>query len=70
MELKIPKGERDWVGYNNANGETVCLLTSKAARDFYFLYEVNPDGSLTKLGKARTPTELEVKFDVASRMRA
>ena len=44
------------------------ILTSKPARDFYFLYEVLEDGSLKKLGKARSPTELEEKFDVKSRM--
>lgn len=70
MELKIPKGEQVWVRYCKSSGEPVCVLTSKPARDFYFLYAVNADGSLTKLGKARSPTELEEKFDVQSRMRA
>lgn len=70
MKIKVPKGEEEWVRYNNTKGEVVCLLTSKPARDFYFLYEVRPDGGLTKLGKARTPTALEEKFDVVSRMYA
>ena len=70
MELKIPKGERAWVRYCKSNGEPILVLTSKPSRDYYFLYEVKSDGNLTKLGKARTPTELEEKFDVQSRMRA
>ncbi|MDE6148533.1 MAG: hypothetical protein K2F81_00340 [Ruminococcus sp.] len=70
MELKIPKGEQAWVSYLNTKGELVFLLTSKPARDFYFLYEVAPDDNLTKLGKSRSPTELEEKFDVMSKMRA
>lgn len=70
MEFNVPKGEQVWVRYNNTKGKTVCVLTSKPARDFYFLYEVKPDGSLAKLGKARTPPELEEKFDVEARMRA
>lgn len=69
MELKMPKGEQAWVRYLNTKGEHVAILTSKPSRDFYFLYEISPDGSLTKLGKARSPTELEEKFDVRSKMR-
>lgn len=64
-----PKGEIAWVGYYNADGEPVCILTSKPARDYYFLYEVLQDGRLNKLGKAKTPPELEKKFNVYGRMR-
>lgn len=67
MELKMPKGEQVWVRYYNIKGEPVALLTSKSSRDFYFLYEVKPDGTIFKLGKAHTPIELEEKFDVHSR---
>ena len=70
MKIKIPKSEQVWATYNNVNGETVYVMTSKASRDFYFLYKLNSDGSLVKLGKARTPPELEKKFDVESGMRA
>ena len=68
MEIKYPKGETVWVSYQKSDGTPVFILTSKPARDFYFLYEVLDDGSLKKLGKARSPTELEEKFDVKSRM--
>lgn len=62
MTIKYPKGETVWVSYRTSKGETTHILTSKPARDFYFLYEVLPDGKLNKLGKAKTPTELERKF--------
>ena len=68
-DVTPPKGEIAWVGYYNTNGEPVCILTSKPARDYYFLYEVLPDGRLNKLGKAKTPPELEKKFGVYERMR-
>ena len=68
-DFKIPKGETVWVNYRNSKGDTVCILTSKEARDFYFLYEVLPDGKLNKLGKAKTPPELEAKFNVYKRMK-
>lgn len=68
MNVKTPKGEIACVGYYNAAGEPVCILTSKPARDFYYLYEVNADGSLTKLGRAREPPELEEKYHVYERM--
>lgn len=44
------------------------ILTSKESREFYFLYEL-VDGEFKKLGKARTPKELEDKFEVSKKMR-
>lgn len=70
MEIKVPKGEKVWVSYSNSEGRIIYILTSKLIRDFYFLYEVNSDGKLIKLGKACTPFELEEKFDIESRLRA
>lgn len=66
-EPKYPKGERVWVGYYNSNHELRFILTSKDSRDFYFLYELVENG-FCKLGKARSPTELEEKFRVYQRM--
>lgn len=66
-EPKYPKGERVWVGYYNSNHELRFILTSKESRDFYFLYEL-VEGNFCKLGKARSPTELEEKFRVYQRM--
>jgi len=68
MEIKYPKGETVWVSYQRIDGTPVCILTSKQARDFYFLYEVLEDGSVKKLGKDRSPKVLEEKFDVRKRM--
>lgn len=56
-EPKYPKGER----------VLRFILTSKDSRDFYFLYEL-VDGNFRKLGKARSPMELEEKFRVYQRM--
>ena len=62
--IKVPKGERGWTCYYDKSGECIFLLTSKEKnRDFYYLYEVS-GGSLKKLGKARTPPELERQFKV------
>lgn len=57
----VPKGERVWCTYHDLAGKTRFLITSKEANlDFYFLYEV--DGAkLRKLGKSRSPKDLEVK---------
>lgn len=68
MTIQYPKGEIVWVGYYNQNGECIFILTSKPARDYYFLYEVNADGSLKKLGKTKEPPELERKFCVYEQM--
>lgn len=67
-EPKYPKGERVWVGYYNVKHELVFILTSKeSSRDYFFLYEL-VDGAFKKLGRARSPKELEAKFDVDRRL--
>ena len=63
-----PKGERVWVGYYTEKHELMFIMTSKEARDYYFLYEL-VDGKFKKLGKARSPKELEEKFEVDRRLR-
>ncbi len=67
-EPKYPKGERVWVGYYNKEHELMFILTSKeSSREFYFLYEL-VDGSFKKLGRARSPKELEAKFNVEKKL--
>ena len=67
-ELKYPKGERVWVGIYNKDHELMFIITSKeSSRDYYFLYEL-VDGSFKKLGRARSPKELEAKFDVNKKL--
>lgn len=61
--MKYPKGEIVWVSYYNTKGELRFIMTSKQARDFYFLYEVK-DGEFKKLGKSNNPTKLEEKFNL------
>jgi hypothetical protein len=36
MNIQYPKGETAWVNYCDIKGNTVFLLTSKEARDYYF----------------------------------
>lgn len=63
-DLRIPKGERLWVSYYNKKGELLFSLTSKELnRDWYYLYKIE-EGKQTKLGKAKTPAELEKKYCV------
>lgn len=67
-EVKYPKGERAWMGYYNKKGELLFVLTSKEhERSWFFIYE-NQDGTLKKLGKAKSPPELEEKFHVVEKM--
>lgn len=63
-----PKGEQIWVQYYNHSRDLLFILTSKEIRDYYFLYEL-VDGKFKKLGKAKSPVELEKKFRVVERMR-
>lgn len=67
--MTYPRGERVWTSYYNSSHELLFIVTSKPTRDFYFLYEV-VDGAFKKLGKAKSPLELEEKFKVHERMRA
>lgn len=63
-EPNVPKGEIAWMGYCDRSHNLKFLVTSKSNnRDFYFLYEV-VDGTLKKLGKSRSPKELEEKFNI------
>lgn len=62
--VKAPRGEIEWVGHYDKAGNLRYLITSKVIRDYYFLYEVQADNTLKKLGKSRNPTELEEKFKV------
>lgn len=66
-KLIYPKGERVWTGYYNRNQELMFILTSKESREFYYLYEL-VDGVFRKLGKSRSPQELEDKFNIMNRI--
>ena len=62
MNVRYPKGETVWVTYHSSGGSPALFITSKPARDFYYLYEVLQDGAVKKLGRAKTPVELEEKY--------
>lgn len=66
-DIKLPKGEILWVSYHNRKGDVMFILTSKQVRDYYYLYEIT-DAGLKKLGRERSPSELEEKFNVDERL--
>ena len=63
-----PKGERVWAGYYDRAGNLLFIVTSKEnSRDWYYLYEPAGD-KFKKLGKAKSPPELENKYHIRDRM--
>lgn len=66
-EIKYPKCEIVWQTFRNISEEVKFIITSKAARDAYFLYEL-VNGEFKKLGKAKTPTKLVETYDVKSKL--
>lgn len=67
-ELVIPKGETVWAGYYNPSDTLRFIVTTKGnSREYYYLYE-SVDGVFKKLGKAKSPKDLEKKFDVWKRV--
>lgn len=67
-EIKCPKGEHFWMRYYDQKGSLRFFITSKeTSRDFYYLYEVS-DAAVKKLGKARSPKDLEEKYKVNERV--
>lgn len=63
--VKIPKGEIPWVSYYDGSHNLRFVMTSNSKRDLYYLYSVDDNKSMKKLGRAKTPPELERKFGVA-----
>lgn len=68
MEFK-PKGEIVWASYYDTKGRLIFFITSKPPRDYYFLYEISDDGKPNKLGKGKTPIELEKKYSVIQKIK-
>lgn len=57
--INPPKNETIWVQYA-INNKVTHVLTSKATRDMYYLYEVGENDKLIKTKyKSTDPTELE-----------
>lgn len=63
----IGKGEEGRIRYYNSAGTDIFLLTQK--QNTFFLYQIDEDGSYKKLGKGKSPPELEAKFKVVEQMK-
>lgn len=69
QKVKYPKGETVWVGYYDSNHNLRFIITSKQNREHYFLYRVSDSMELQKLGRSKSPKELEDKYNVYKEMR-
>lgn len=58
--MRVPNNEILWVTYC-VDGTMRWVVTSKQARDYYFLYKVGAK-VLEKIGRAKSPDELEEKY--------
>lgn len=65
---KYPRGENVWTSYYTSSDELMFILTSKPQQDVYYLYELK-DGEFQKLGRSKSPLELEEKFDVHTKLK-
>lgn len=64
-KIRYPKDETVWCCYSNKAGRIMFLITSKGFdRSAYFLYEVLQDNTCKKLGKSKSPIDLEKKYKV------
>lgn len=67
-KYKYPKGEKVWTSYYTPSGDLRFILTAKPQRDAYYLYEL-VDNEFKKLGRSKSPLELEDKFDVHTKLK-
>ena len=67
MMYKIPTGEKSVVIYRNILGEDIFLITRKNGENIFCLYKICKD-SLKKVGRSRSPIDLEERFDVINEM--
>ncbi len=65
--VKYPSGEIVWAGYYNKSDQLLFIVTSKASRDYYNLYEY-VDGKFNKIGRDKDPSVLVRKHGVRERM--
>lgn len=57
-----PKGEYGWLVFKDTDGNPLYIITSKGNREYYYMYQVFKDRSIKKLGRDKSPAELERKF--------
>ena len=70
-DINIPKNETVWERIFDDRENLRFVVTSNAiVRDWYYLYEVSQSGTLAKIGKAKTPSELKLRFSVEERLRS
>ncbi len=67
--IKYPKNEICWFHYFTSKHILMFLMTSNNSREWYYLYEFK-DGKFVKLGRGKSPTELENKFEVEKQLKA
>lgn len=67
-EYKYPRGETVWTNYYTSTGDLMFILTAKPQREAYYLYTL-VDNQFKKLGRSKSPIELEEKFDVYTKLR-
>ena len=67
-KYKYPRGETVWTSYYTSAGNLMFILTAKPQRDAYYLYEL-VDNEFKKLGRSKSPLELEDKFDVHTKLK-
>lgn len=65
---KYPKSETVWTSYYASSDNLMFILTAKPQRDAYYLYEFLAN-EFKKLGRSKTPLELEAKFDIYARLK-
>ena len=57
----IPKSERIWVKQTTVSGDVFYTTSKDMDRSVYFLYKMC-DGKAVKVGKNKSPLELERQF--------
>ena len=65
---EYPSGEIVWVEYYSGAGVLLYGVTSKPARDMYYLYEHTGNGCV-KVGKDKDAGALVKRFGVLEKMR-
>lgn len=53
--MKIPKGQILWQSFKDFDGKTIQIITSDQSKEKWFLYDVNSDGTLTKIETGKNP---------------
>lgn len=67
MTAGFSKSEILWTTYADRSGNPVFAVTSNLSRSVYYLYDMSKSEPV-RLGKGKTPKELESKFHVTERM--